>query len=165
MTHSRRSRPSAALVLLMTLGTLAACKGGDGASSSTSYTPATSNGTTAPDTNGDSAPTTNAPQPGGGTAPTVPQAPTAPAPQGATLSWTAPTENTDGSALIDLAGFVIVYGESGTSLNQTVRIDNPSVDTYVFQDLPAGRHYFAIKAYAESGAESDLSTTVSKQTG
>lgn len=84
---------------------------------------------------------------------------------GATLSWTAPTENTDGTALTDLAGFIIVYGESSTALTQSVRIDNPSVGTYVFQDLPAGTHYFAIKAVAASGAESDLSSMVSKQIG
>jgi hypothetical protein len=84
---------------------------------------------------------------------------------GATLSWTAPTENTDGSALTDLAGFVIVYGPSSTTLGHTVRIENPSVDTYVFQDLPAGKYYFSIKAYTRSGAESDLAPAVSKSIG
>lgn len=83
----------------------------------------------------------------------------------ATLSWTAPTENTDGTSLRDLAGFVIMYGESSTALTHSVRIENPSVGTYVLQDLPAGTHYFAIKAYAASGAESEMSGTVSKRIG
>jgi len=83
----------------------------------------------------------------------------------ATLSWTAPTENTDGSALTDLAGYIIVYGQTSTALDQSLRIENPSIDTYVFQDLPAGKYYFSIKAYTQAGAESALSGTVSKNIG
>ena len=87
-------------------------------------------------------------------------------PDGATtLSWQAPTENTDGSALTDLGGFVILYGPSSTTLTQSVRVENPSVSTYVFQDLPAGTHFFAIKAFTRSGAESALSGAVSKTIG
>ena len=82
-----------------------------------------------------------------------------------TLSWTAPTENTDGTPLSDLAGFIIVYGDQSTALTQSVRLDNPSLDTYIFQDLPDGTHYFAIKAFTASGAESATSTVVSKKIG
>ncbi len=85
--------------------------------------------------------------------------------QGATLSWTAPSENTDGTALTDLTGFIIMYGESDTALTQSVRIDNPSVATYVFDELPAGTHYFAVKAISASGGESDASQLVSKRIG
>jgi hypothetical protein len=81
------------------------------------------------------------------------------------LSWVAPTQNTDGSPLTNLAGFIIVYGASSNELSQSVQIDNPSVDSYVLQDLPAGTYYFGIKAYNQNGEESAVSTTVTKQIG
>lgn len=92
--------------------------------------------------------------------------PEAPATDGAaSLSWTAPTENTDGSPLSDLAGYLIVYGKSSTTLDKSVRIDNASIDSYTFQDLPAGTYHFAIKAFNSQGAESDTSSVVSKEVG
>jgi hypothetical protein len=84
---------------------------------------------------------------------------------GTTLEWVAPTQNVDGSALTNLAGFVIAYGKSREALTETVRIANPSVDTYTLDQLPAGNYYFGVKAYTAAGIESDLSTIVSKQIG
>lgn len=83
----------------------------------------------------------------------------------ATLSWSAPTQNIDGSALTNLAGFVIAYGPSAGSLTQSVTVSNPSVSTYVIDSLPAGTYYFAVKAYTSNGAESTMSTVVSKVIG
>jgi hypothetical protein len=80
----------------------------------------------------------------------------------ATLSWTAPTENTDGSALSDLAGFRVVYGTSSGALNQTVQIANPGASSQVVDQLASGTWYFAVKAYTSGGAESDTSNVVSK---
>jgi hypothetical protein len=79
-----------------------------------------------------------------------------------TVSWVAPLENVDGTALTDLAGFVIVYGASSDALSQSVYIDNPSIDRYLLEDLSAGTWYFAVKAYSASGAESELSPLVKK---
>jgi hypothetical protein len=84
---------------------------------------------------------------------------------GATLEWVAPTQNVDGSALTNLAGFVISYGHSSETLTETVRIENPSIDTYTFDQLPAGSYYFGVKAYNVAGVESDLSSVVAKQIG
>ncbi len=80
----------------------------------------------------------------------------------ATLSWTPPTENTDGSNLSNLAGFRIQYGTSPTALTQTIQIANPGVVTYDVTGLNAGNWYFAIRAYDSSGAESANSNVVSK---
>ncbi|HEY6641677.1 putative Ig domain-containing protein [Povalibacter sp.] len=80
----------------------------------------------------------------------------------ATLSWAAPTQNTDGSALNDLAGYRIVYGTSSSALNQTIEISNPSVMSYVVDDLASGTWYFAVKAYTSAGAESSQSNVASK---
>lgn len=80
----------------------------------------------------------------------------------ASLSWAAPTENTDGTALTNLAGYRIVYGTSASSLNQTIEISNPSVTTYLVDQLAAGTWYFAVKAYTSAGTESSLSNVASK---
>jgi hypothetical protein len=85
-----------------------------------------------------------------------------PANGSATLSWTPPTENTDGTNLSNLAGFRIQYGASATALTQTVQISNPGVVTYVVTGLNSGNWYFAIRAYNSGGAESANSNVVSK---
>ena len=80
----------------------------------------------------------------------------------ATLKWTVPTKNTDGSDLSDLAGFTIVYGTSEAALDQTVRIDNATATTYALDNFASGTYYFAIKAFTVAGAESSTSSVVSK---
>lgn len=82
--------------------------------------------------------------------------------QSATLSWTAPTQNTDGSQLTNLAGFRIYYGTSSTALNQTIQVANPSVSTYVIDGLAPATYYFAVRAYTSGGAESANSNVASK---
>lgn len=81
---------------------------------------------------------------------------------GVTLSWTAPTQNVDGSQLTNLAGYIIAYGTSNDALSQSVRLDNPSVDRYVFDTLSKGTYFFAIKAVNSEGTESALSEVVTK---
>jgi hypothetical protein len=83
-------------------------------------------------------------------------------PRSATLSWTAPTENTDGSTLMNLAGYRIVYGTSASVLSNALQVSNPGVTTYVVENLSPGTYYFAIRAYTSSGAESADSNVVSK---
>ncbi|MBB6092726.1 hypothetical protein HNQ60_001604 [Povalibacter uvarum] len=80
----------------------------------------------------------------------------------ATLSWAAPTQNTDGSSLTNLAGYRIVYGTSSSALNQTVQLANPSLTSYVVEQLAPGTWYFAVKAYSDTGSESSLSNVASK---
>lgn len=80
----------------------------------------------------------------------------------ATLTWQAPTQNTDGTSLAGLAGYFIVYGKSADALTQTVDLKNPSLTTYVVEPLTSGTWYFAVKAYTSSGAESDKSNIASK---
>ena len=80
----------------------------------------------------------------------------------ATVTWTAPTQNTDGSALTNLAGFNIYYGTSASNLNQSVQIANPGLTTYALGNLAPGAWYFAVNAYTTAGAESALSSIASK---
>jgi hypothetical protein len=79
----------------------------------------------------------------------------------ATLAWNAPTQNTNGTALTNLAGFHIYYGNSPSHLNQTVTISNSGVTDYVVGNLGAGTWYFSINAYTASGAESSVSNVAS----
>jgi hypothetical protein len=87
---------------------------------------------------------------------------TQPSTNAASLSWSAPTQNTDGSELSDLAGFTVVYGTSESALDQTVRIDNATASTWSMDSFPSGTYYFAVKAFTAGGAESSLSGVVSK---
>jgi hypothetical protein len=80
----------------------------------------------------------------------------------ATLSWTPPTQNTDGSTLTNLTGYRVVYGRSSTSLDQIVQIANAGASAYTVTGLSSGTWYFAVKAYNSAGAESNVSNVGTK---
>jgi hypothetical protein len=80
-----------------------------------------------------------------------------------TLSWQAPTENSDGSALMDLKGYKVHYGPASKSYSDSIQVANAGLTAYVVQNLPAGTYYFAVTAYNASGKESSLSGEVSTQ--
>jgi hypothetical protein len=80
----------------------------------------------------------------------------------ASLRWTPPTRNTDGSTLTNLAGYKILYGTSSSSLSKSITVANPGVSSYVVDNLASGTWYFALKAYTTSGSESASSTVGSK---
>lgn len=74
-----------------------------------------------------------------------------------TLSWVAPTQNSDGSALVDLSGYNIYYGRSSGSYDSEIRVDNASVTTYVVEELSPDTYYFATTAFNSQGVESSYS--------
>ena len=78
------------------------------------------------------------------------------------LTWTPPTQNTDGSTLTNLAGTRIVYGTSATALDQMVQVPGASVKALFLDHLAPAKYYLAAKAYASTGAESELSNVVTK---
>lgn len=80
----------------------------------------------------------------------------------ALLTWAAPTVNTDGSPLTDLAGFRIAYGLSAGALNKSITVSSPTTTSFVVDNLSSGTWYFAITAYNTAGATSVNSTTASK---
>ncbi len=79
----------------------------------------------------------------------------------ATLSWTPPTQNTNGTALTNLAGYRISYGTT-TAIEQTIQIANPGVTSYTVPNLAPGTYYFAVRAYTSGGTESANSNITSK---
>lgn len=83
----------------------------------------------------------------------------------AVLSWEAPTTNTNGSALTDLAGYRIYYGVNPSKLSESVQIKTIGMQTYEIDNLAAGTWYFAIMAVTSAGTESHLSNVVSLTVG
>jgi hypothetical protein len=78
-----------------------------------------------------------------------------------TLNWTPPTENTNGTALTNLAGYDIHYGTASGDYTQTVSVSNAGIATYVVDDLTPGTYYFAVAAVNSQGTESPPSPEVS----
>ncbi len=79
------------------------------------------------------------------------------------LTWTAPTTNTDGSTLSDLAGYKVYYGTS--SGNYTTSIDVGKTTSYQLTLAGGYTYYFAVTAYDTSGNESTYSNEVYKTLG
>jgi hypothetical protein len=80
----------------------------------------------------------------------------------ATINWVPPTQNTDGSPLTDLAGVIIYYGSSPTSLSQSLTVASNTQTSYTLANLAAGTWYFGGVAYTTTGAQSAMSMPVSK---
>ena len=78
----------------------------------------------------------------------------------ATLAWSPPTTNVDGTPLNDLAGFKVYYG---TTPGAYTSIVVGAVTTYNLVGLTKGQtYYFTVTAYDTSGYESDYAAVVSK---
>ncbi|HEY7639748.1 MAG TPA: putative Ig domain-containing protein [Steroidobacteraceae bacterium] len=80
----------------------------------------------------------------------------------ASLSWTPPTQNSNGSPLTNLAGYRIYYGTSAGAMNRTIQVANPGLSRYVVDNLAAATWYFTVRAYTSSGVESAASNTATK---
>lgn len=82
-----------------------------------------------------------------------------------TLSWSAPSQNTDGSALTNLRGYRIYYGRSATTLDQTIVIDTTGITSRVIDSLTPATWYFSMTSVNTSGVESARTNVVSKAVG
>ncbi len=78
-----------------------------------------------------------------------------------TVSWQAPTDNTNGTVLTNLRGYKIYYGEAPRNYSSTIHVPNRGLTTYVVENLAPGRYYFAVTAYNSLGEESDFSPEIS----
>jgi hypothetical protein len=80
----------------------------------------------------------------------------------ATVSWVAPTENVNGTALTDLAGYNVYYGTNSASLSQKAAVSNAGATAYTVNGLTTGIWYFAVTSYTSNGVESARSPLSSK---
>lgn len=80
------------------------------------------------------------------------------------MTWTPPTQNTDGSPLTDLAGYRVFWGQDPGSLSQTAQIDDPAATSFTVANLTPATWFFGVRAFTSIGAESAMSNIASKTT-
>jgi Putative Ig domain len=80
----------------------------------------------------------------------------------ASLSWSQPTENTDGSRLTNLTGFVIRYGTSSTALKTEISVISAGATGVEITNLSPGNWQFEVAAINTSKVKSQFSAIVSK---
>jgi len=80
----------------------------------------------------------------------------------ATLSWSPPTANTNGTPLTPLSGYTIFYGTSATHLTHSIFVSGANTVSYEIKGLTAGTWYFAVAADAKDGTQSAMSALGSK---
>ena len=79
----------------------------------------------------------------------------------ATVSWSVPLLNTDGTSLTDISGYRIYYGTSADDLSQSILISAPGITNHVVSGLAPGTYYIAVVTLNSMGIASDLSTPAS----
>jgi len=134
-------------LLLSALLGLSACGGGSSGDSSSGGS------------SGGTAPISTTPSPAPSPSPTpspTPPPPSPPPPQSgsAELFWTAPTQNEDGSALTNLAGYTVRYGKSVDSLDQELDVPGAAKTSILIEGLSAGTWYFTVASYTNTGVYS-----------
>ena len=77
------------------------------------------------------------------------------------LEWVAPTENDDGTRLVDLAGYRVYRGPSSGVYDTTPTLQPNSLS--LVQTLPPGLYYFCVTAFDTSGNESPCGGEVSHE--
>lgn len=80
----------------------------------------------------------------------------------AILTWVPPTQNTDGSPLVDLAGYKVYWGPAQGNYPNSVTINNGGITGHTVNNLPQGRWYFVVTALSKSGKESAFSNVSTK---
>ena len=79
-----------------------------------------------------------------------------------TVSWSTPSQNTDGTSLSNISGYRIAYGTSPSSLSQSVNVSGSTATSVVIGSLASGTTYhFAVSTANTGGTYSALSGTVS----
>jgi len=78
-----------------------------------------------------------------------------------TITWTPPTENTDGSPLTDLAGYDLWCIPEANTYGNPLIIDDPQQTSYFkFWPSPAGDWKCKMRSFNESGQRSEDSSEI-----
>ncbi len=75
----------------------------------------------------------------------------------ATLNWMPPTRYTDDTVITKLSGHSI-YVNDGNGYTKVVSINNPSVTTYIVENLAPGTYTFVVTAFDSQDMESAYSS-------
>ena len=78
------------------------------------------------------------------------------------VSWSPPSQNTDGSTLLDLTGFHIYFGKDPANLDQVILLDCHWCLWTKVSNLGPGTWYFAVTSFNKAGNESAMSRIMSK---
>lgn len=133
-----------AAVLSLSIVTLTGCGGGSGSiNDGTSSTTQTTNSTSSTNSNSN---TSTEYFSGTGVA---------------SVTWTSPSQYTNGTALTTLDGHHI-YMNTGSGFIRIATLTNESVTNYLVENLIAGTYTFAVTAYDAKGIESALSSGVTR---
>lgn len=77
------------------------------------------------------------------------------------LTWQAPSRNLDGSAIDDLAGYRIYYGQQSGEYSDSILIQQPGARGHALT-LPSGSYFFAMTALDAEGNESPYSNEIAQ---
>ena len=80
----------------------------------------------------------------------------------ATISWSVPLLNTDGSPLTDVTGYRVYYGTSSTTLANSMLVTGGGATSTSINGLEQGTYYFAVTTLNSAGLESNRSDVVSR---
>ena len=80
----------------------------------------------------------------------------------ATLSWSKPVDNTNGTPLTNLAGYVVRYGTNPAALTSQVSVASANTTDVEINNLSPGSWYFEVASINTSNMESPFSSAVSK---
>ena len=69
------------------------------------------------------------------------------------ISWVAPHENVDGSALTDLSSYRIYYGTESRAYTESMDVMDPAATAHAFS-APSGDYYITMTALDADGNES-----------
>lgn len=80
----------------------------------------------------------------------------------ATLMWEAPTLNSDGSQLTDLAGYIVYYGLNANQMSNQITVNGAGNTTYTVENLSPNTWSFGVAAKNTAGVISDMSNVATK---
>jgi hypothetical protein len=77
-----------------------------------------------------------------------------------TVKWVPPTQNTDGTPLTNLSGYMVFYGTSSQQYSTSMYLLGAASSSVVVEDLVPGTYYFSVKAVNTAGVESTFASEV-----
>ena len=79
----------------------------------------------------------------------------------ATISWSVPLFNTNGSSLTDVAGYRVYYGTSPTNLAYSISTASSAITSITITGLAPQTYYFTVTTLNSMGVESGPSGVLS----